>query len=199
MGRRFSRSHYSSRELLAGARNRAWEKLGGYIEEHGMNKKNPQSQGFTLIEIVITIVIVGIIASIAANIILQGARIYATEDSRSNVHYQARLAMERMTKEIRQIRSPSAADITTMTATDLKFTKASGAIVEFTWANPVLSLGAQQLATGITAFTFKYYMADGNTQTSDPTAMWFVEIIMTATQGTEMLQMSTRVHPMNLY
>lgn len=157
------------------------------------------SAGFTLIEIVITIVLIAIISSIAAMIILQGVKTYSAEDSRSNMHYQARLAMERMTKEIRQIRSASTADIPTMTATDLRFTNVGGAIVEFTWTTPNLNLLANQLASGITAFTFKYYLVDGTTPTADKTQMWFVEIILTAQQGTETLQMNSRVHPMNFY
>jgi prepilin-type N-terminal cleavage/methylation domain-containing protein len=157
------------------------------------------SSGFTLVEIVITIVLIGIISGIAAMIILQGVQTYSVEDSRSNMFYQAQLAMERMAKEIRQIRSASTTDIQTMTAADLKFTNVTGATVEFTWGTPVLSLGTQQLASGITAFAFKYYLVDGTTQTADRTQVWFVEIILTAQQGTETLQMNSRVHPMNFY
>jgi prepilin-type N-terminal cleavage/methylation domain-containing protein len=157
------------------------------------------SSGFTLIEMVITIVLIAIISSIAAMIILQGVKTYSLEDSRSNAHYQARLAMERMAREIRQIRSESTTDIQTMTAADLKFTNVAGATVEFTWATPNLNLSANRLASGITAFTFKYYLVDGTTQTADRTQVWFVEINMTAQQGTETLQMNSRVHPMNFY
>jgi prepilin-type N-terminal cleavage/methylation domain-containing protein len=65
--------------------------------------RNPQSNGFTLIEIVITIVLVTILAGLAAVIILQGVRAYSDEDSRSDIHYQTRLAVERIAREARQI------------------------------------------------------------------------------------------------
>ena len=44
--------------------------------------RNPESNGFTLVEIVVTIVIIGIISGIAAMIILQGVKVYSAEQSR---------------------------------------------------------------------------------------------------------------------
>ena len=54
------------------------------------------------------IVLVGILGTIAATIIMQGIRAYSDEQSRSDAHYQARFAMERMAREIREIRSNTA-------------------------------------------------------------------------------------------
>ena len=49
--------------------------------------------------------IVGIISSIAALIILEGMKASSKEQNLSDAHYQARLAMERMAREIRMINS----------------------------------------------------------------------------------------------
>ena len=155
-------------------------------------------QGFTLVEIVITIVLLGIVSGLAAMIIMQGVMSYGDEQARSNVHYQARLAMVRMGREIRQIRSR--ADITTMLNVDLRFTDVNGSNIGFTWVNPNLSrwngVGNDVLASGIAAFTFSYYQQDGVT-VATPTNVWVVEIAMTAQQGGESLQMRSRVHPRN--
>ncbi len=162
--------------------------------------RTPHPNGFTLIEIVITIVLVGILAGIAALIILQGVESYSVEEVRSNVHYQARLAMERMAREIRLIRRASVVDITTMTDTNLRFTDVNGANAGFTWTSPTLSrwngIGTAVLAPNITAFDFNYYRQDGVTPATEAT-LWYVEITMTSQQGSESLQMSTRVHPRN--
>jgi prepilin-type N-terminal cleavage/methylation domain-containing protein len=161
-----------------------------------------QDAGFTLIEIIITIVIVGIIAGIAAMIIAQGVRAYSDEQFRSDAHYQARLAVERIAREIRLIRS--AADITTFTAIDLRFTKVDGTISGFNWVNPMLNrwngAGNDVLASGVTGFSFSYYRNDGVTAAvlpADLNLLWFIDISMTDTQASEILQMRTRVHPMN--
>jgi len=164
--------------------------------------RTPKSNGFTLVEIVITIVLIGILSGIAAIIILQGVRAYSSEQSRSDVHYQARAAMERMTREIRLIRSQGA-DITTMANNNLQFIDVNGATIGFSWANPTLSRwnGATNdvLAAGVTAFTFSYFQQDGVT-VATPANIWFVEITVTATaQSGETLDMRTRVHPRNFW
>lgn len=159
----------------------------------------PHSNGFTLIEIVITIVIVSIMAGIAGMIMTQGVRAFSHEQARNDVHQQARLGMERMAREIRVIRST--ADITTMANTDLRFTDIQGTTVGFNWGSPTLNrwngIGNAVLASNITAFTFAYYQQDGVSAAAAPATLWLVEITLTATQGTETLQLRSRVHPRN--
>jgi len=167
--------------------------------------RTPNSNGFTLIEIVITIVLVTILSGLAAVIILQGVKAYSTEQSRSDVHYQSRAAMERMAREIRLMRWNAAlaqADVTTMNPTIIRYTDIQGnqlgfrlnvAEVQRTQDNAATW---QTLATGVTALNFNYFQQDGVTPASAAT-LWFVEITMTDTQGSETLQMRTRVHPRN--
>ena len=169
---------------------------------------NLKSRGFTLIEVVITIVIVGIIAGIAAMIILQGVRAYSAEQSRSDVHYQARLAVERMAREVRLVRSRTVADIPTMTPTDLLFCDVTGKAVEFQLVGTALNRresatcspsawgGWNALATGVTPLTVSYFQRDGVTAAT-ATTLWFVVIDMTDVQGSETLRLRTRVHPRN--
>ena len=170
---------------------------------------NRQPNGFTLIEIIITIVIIGIIATIAAGIILQVVTTYSTEDSRSNARYQAQLAVERMTREIRLIQSQTTVDVPTMTATDLMFCEVTGKAVEFQLAGTVLNRresatcspltwgGWEPLSlSGVNALTFTYQNAAG---TSGATAanLWFVVIDVTDQQGPQTFEIRTHVHPMN--
>jgi prepilin-type N-terminal cleavage/methylation domain-containing protein len=164
--------------------------------------RNPKSNGFTLIEIVITIVLVSILAGLAAIIILQGVKAFSSEQTSSDVHYQARIAMERMAREIRMIRST--ADITASTAINLQFTDVNGANLGFQWINPILNrwngVGNDVLASGVAAFSFSYFRNDGITPAvlpADLGLLWFIDIAMTSQQGSESLQMQTRVHPRN--
>ena len=161
------------------------------------------SSGFTLIEMVIVIVLVGILATIAATIIMQGVRAYSDEQSRSDAHYQAKLAVERMSREIRLIRS--SADISVMNSTLLSFTdingtqmgfRLNGGNIERTEDNAV---SWQTLATNITGpggniFTF---LDNNGAVTAVPISLWLVQIQFTATQGTESIDMRTTVHPRN--
>jgi prepilin-type N-terminal cleavage/methylation domain-containing protein len=164
-----------------------------------------KSNGFTLVEIVITIVVVGIIAGIAAMIIAEGARAYSDERSRSDVHYQARLAMERMAREARMVRSCGDINGPANPSATLSFTDSNGNAVSYTVnaGTKVLSRGADLLATGImSAQPFRFLDQNGNETTacSVPavaTDIWFIEISLTDTQNSETLQMRTRVHPRN--
>ena len=83
--------------------------------EHGTMTK--REQGFTLIEIVVTIVITGIIAYIFLNFFSLGTDSYTLIETRSDVLQDERIVLDRMVREIRQ-----AATITITSATDISFT-----------------------------------------------------------------------------
>lgn len=168
-----------------------------------IDKKN--SKGFTLIEIIITIVIVGIISGIAAVIIAQGVRSYTDEQGRSDMRYRAELALERMSREIRMIRSASAADIPTMTGSTLRYTDINGAAMGFRLNGGAIERtednGAtwNPLATNVTApwgnlFT---YLDSAGSVTGSQASLWFVQIEFTVTQGTETETFRSSVHPRN--
>lgn len=157
------------------------------------------SKGFTLVEIIIAIVIISIIAGIAAMIILQGVRGYSDEEQRSNLHYQARFAVERMAREIRLVRSQP--DITTMAANTLQYIDIQGNQMGFQVVGNTIQRAqnatSQPLATGSNvALNFTYLRQDG-TPAAVAAQLWFVVIDLTIQQGSESLQMRTRVHPMN--
>ncbi len=169
--------------------------------------RTPNSKGFTLIEIVVTIVIVGIIGGIAAAIIAQGVRAYSDGQSRSEVHYQARFALERMAKEIRMMRSRAAApvnDIPSMTGTLLEYRTTDGLLVGFQLSGGSIqrreASGAwQTLAANITApggNLFVYRDAAGAAGAAQA-SLWSIDIVFTASQAGETLDMRTRVHPRN--
>lgn len=187
------------------------------IRENSCQFVAKQVSGFTLIEIVITIVLIGILSGIAAMIILQGVRAYSDEQNRSDVHYQARLAVERMARDLRMIRQasefgtdnypavPVLGTVINPTATSLSFADMTGTTVTYSFDNGTQTLnrsvgGPPVLAQGVTAFSFTVY------DNADPpnvlpagssTTGWVIQIDMTDTQGSETLQMRTRVHPRN--
>jgi prepilin-type N-terminal cleavage/methylation domain-containing protein len=166
-------------------------------------RRRPRMEGFTLVEIVITIVIVGIIAGVAAEIIMQGVRAYSSGQFRSNVRYQADLAAERMAREIRLIRSRTATDIPLWNATDLSFMDINNNQVRFQLNNGVIRRsqdgGAtwQALATGVSALTLSYYRNDGVTAATSAPEIWYIAIDVIDQQDAETLEVRTRVHPMN--
>lgn len=166
--------------------------------------RRSRDEGFTLIEMVITIVIVGIIGGLAAMIILQGVRAYSDERSRSDVHYQSRLAMERMSREIRQVRSCGAPDLPGMVnpSASITFTDINNETISFSRTGTDLMRGADVLARNITALQFRFLDINGNESVNcgtTPTDAWLIEISLTATdpQTSQSLTILTRVYPRN--
>ena len=179
-------------------------KKAGVVPPHSA-LRTPHSKGFTLIEMIVVIVIVGILGTFMAMFIAQGIRSYSDVQSRSDAHYQARFAMERMSREIREIRSDTAADIPTMTGTTLRYNDIEGVQMGFrlnagnlertedngaTWQ----TLAVNITGPGGTIFT---YLDNTGAVTASAASLWLVQIQFTATQGTESITMRTAVHPRN--
>lgn len=167
---------------------------------------SPRQGGFTLIELVLTLLILGIIAAVGSRFALQGIRSYTNEQDRGDVHSQARLAVERVVREARAIRS--CADIVgpANPAATLSFTDSSGTAVAFSVVGTNLLRGASVLAQGVSSSQpFRFLDMNGNASTSCPlpaspsaaTDIWFVEIDLTCLQGGESLHVRSLVHPRN--
>jgi prepilin-type N-terminal cleavage/methylation domain-containing protein len=185
-------------------RNEKWDKMRDADGASSTPNSGPQtsnSKGFTLIEIVITIVLVSILAALASVIILQGVKAYSDEDSRSDVHYQARLAVERIVREARQMQSCATITVTSSPTGTLWFTDINGTPVKFSvsggklWRNDT-----DLLASGITStqpFSFSDNLGNSDI-TCDPNpslSIWFIDVSVTNTVGTQSLQIRSRVHP----
>lgn len=171
-----------------------------------------QSKGFTLIEIVITIVLIGILSGIAAMIILQGVRAYSDEQSRSDSHYQARLAIERMAREIRTIKQPGLLGAATPPpvigaisgnpAASFIFTDASGATITYSLSGTTLNrtVGGIPAALAQNVMTLEFWHYDNTgTPTTAAASVWTVriDITVTPTSGTETYSLRSTVHPRN--
>ena len=150
--------------------------------------------GFTLIELVMTMVLIGIIAYIVATALTTGIKAYFTTDFRKEALDQSRIAMERMTREIRNVRSlgkdtdipPDGyinADITTATATSFCFTDVNGTTISFELSGTNILRGegscppvsTNTLAANVTALNFQYILAD-STVTQAPAAAELADI-----------------------
>jgi prepilin-type N-terminal cleavage/methylation domain-containing protein len=160
--------------------------------------RNPQSNGFTLIEIVITIVLVSILAGFAAMIILQGVRAYSDEDSRSDINYQTRLAVERIAREARQISDCTRITVPANPGGTFSFTDINtGATVTFSISGTNLLRNADRLASNISSAQFSFFATDGTTLTTACPGIWFIDISVTDANGSQSLPIRTRVHPRN--
>jgi len=150
--------------------------------------------GFTMVELVIVIVLVGVIAMTASLLIGQAAQTYQKEGNYSAMTSQDLLALEEMEREIRIIRSPS--DITTCTSTNLTFTDVNGNLIVYSYSGTTLSAGGNPLASNLSGFSFAYFNNSGGVAASCALT-WTVTINLTATQGSDSLPMRISLFPRN--
>lgn len=168
------------------------------------------TRGFTLIETVMVIVLVGIIGTVVSSLLYQGSKSIETGDVRKELSSQGRLAVERASREMRLMRcttagnscNPQDADITAWTATELRFVTASYEGRGFKYDAGTLKLrqGSGEsdpedtLANNLSAASFEYLKSDG-TPASAVNEIWVINLNMTFSSGTESVPFRASVHP----
>lgn len=159
-----------------------------------------RSNGFTLIEMVLAILIIGMLGTAAAMAISHGARAALETQTRVDTLSNLRMATERMAREIRQMRRVTATDydiIGTRTATFLSFRRldTSGGATRMVTINgnapPVVTLAYDSpvvaptpvLVNRVSALLLTYLQADGLTASANNADLAFVEINLSITDN----------------
>lgn len=171
--------------------------------------------GFTLIELVITMVLIGIVAYVVASSLSTGIKAFFVTDNRKEALDQARIAMERMTREMRNLRSSSDVGIGS-SGTQFCFTNIDGTTVSFRYpglsANTIArqdglaniaacpgAVGGNTLSNNITTLTLSYIRLDGTVDTAFSAANTKrIRIIITSTVYGESVTLQSEVWPRNL-
>lgn len=163
----------------------------------------PRVSGFSLIELVIVIVLLGIVSAVAAPFAINAFRAYFTGRDLVETDWQARVALERMTRELRIVRAP--ADLIITSASDITFTDIDGNSIRYCMGTVAgcpgllgeLTRNTQPLATGISGLAFSYLQRDGKTATAAPASVYYVIVDFTATQGANSRPYQATVSPRN--
>ncbi len=173
------------------------------------------NSGFTLVELIISIVLIGLLAAVGSSMIADSFTTTRMVNAGTASAGQARYALERLAREIREIKFSSDVTgnycITTMTETTLVLKKSTtGSLtacdtpevntitVTITWDTPNLTLGysspaaTSSLSGQVTSFSLTYFQNDGTTAATSNSAIRFVVINMTVTDSTSGQSISQR-------
>lgn len=130
-----------------------------------MQKYSKQS-GFTLFELVIVIILLGILIAGSSNILSVGFTSFFAEKNIINANWQASAALERMTRDLRGVIKTT--DLTTAAATNIVITDLNNETINYQVISNQLRRNSQYLAEGVQSITFAYYDEDGTALTSLP-------------------------------
>lgn len=150
-------------------------------------------KGFSLIELIMVIAVVGIISVAVAPIFFGGFQAFFTSRNLAGMNAQAELAMDRMAREIRGADPSLDLDPTTLpTASQFKFHLYNGTTqavwVTYSLSGTNLMRNTDTLATSISNLAFAYYKSDGTTLTPPLTSaqaqtIWLVRVTVGSTSG----------------
>ncbi len=155
-------------------------------------------RGSTLVELIITIVVVGVISGIIGMLLLQGVQAFMAQDTKASITSQGRLAVERMVRDIRTIRSRTGVDIPVMTGATLSFVDTSGNPIVYTSAAGSVTRNGVALATPhATGVTFSYFQQNGTPAVS-AAQVWVIQVDLSFAGTNEAQDFRVRVHPRNL-
>ncbi len=144
----------------------------------GVNKK-----GFTLVEIILAISLIGALFATTAYILERGISSFAAISVRGKKHQDARYAMERMVRELLLVSVGSQGDLISIQNTQVSFKDQAGLNTNFNLNGQTLSRGSDILLENVTGLTFTGYNSNNQTTQSNPQVRRIRIQITTLPQG----------------
>lgn len=158
-----------------------------------------EERGVTLIELILVIVLLGIIGTTLYVAFAPGFQTYISLDLRKEALQNARLAMQRITGEVREAQSFSPC-APCSPANSLSFTDILNNAINFSWSGisqSSLTRNGDNLAGNVDDFTVTFYERDG-TEPEDQTEIWRVQIDLKVRVGDQIVDLRSEVHPRNM-
>lgn len=157
-------------------------------------RAHSRQRGVTLLELVIVMIVVAIIVAFIYPVLSQAITAYQETSAATGAATKGRYALERIAREVRDVRRSTADDaqfdIATMTAPQMAFTRIDGVTVTVTGSGTKATLGysapaaTSDLVDQLTnaATIFQYFQSDGVTPATASNVR-YVEITLTLSQA----------------
>ena len=154
--------------------------------------------GFTLIEIILVLVIIGILAGILIEPFRQGVKSYIGIETRADLTSQAREATVRIVREMRNIQKKAndKPNITSADATSITFVDNRGITISFSLSGSTVLRDTNILADKLSSLDFRYFKGDNTALTTFPLSAADLDdvrrilVILTLQENTETVTMT---------
>lgn len=147
-----------------------------------MKKIHGNQKGFTLLEIIFSMLLISILFAVTSTIIIKGMDSYIFASDREGTLDDIRYATDRITREIQRFGSGS---LTSLSSTQIDFTDTLGSATNFRLSGTSLYRGNDLLLEGVSSFSFTGYDSSGSVtvQASDVRRILFTMSILPTEQS----------------
>lgn len=158
-----------------------------------MSRIKLNEKGFTLIEIIVTLVIVGFTAALAGMWIVNLANGYIFAIQNANTVQKGQLAITRIAKEFNALQSVTSSSATSITFNRIDAGNPSGIPITLSQNGNTLQLNGHILTDRVSAFNLEYCndnltspncLSSWSTTPSDPTRIIKITLTLTAANNT---------------
>ncbi len=154
-----------------------------------------KQNGFSLVELILVIVILSIIAAVGSRMLSGGFNAYFTGRDIIDAEWQGRYAMQRISRELRDVRSATAGDLNITSATQITFTDNAANVITYALNGNTLERNGEPLADGVTNLAFNYVQTDGITTATAATDVSYITVgIIVSLNGSNYSRRNT-LHP----
>ena len=159
----------------------------------------PRQPGFTLVELVVVMVVLGIVASMGAMVLRDGILGYLRGREMTSADWQGRLALERITRELRDVASPNYSNIaaTSCGTSTFAFSDITATPISYTQGTSTLARNGQPLADSVTGLRF-YCLTSTVQPTTTLSDVYYVTVSMIVTTANTSATYRSMVKPRNL-
>ncbi len=154
--------------------------------------------GFTLVECVVVILIVGVISSVLAVIILKGVGVFDSIVTRESLIEEAEFSMEKMTREIRNIKST--AGIAEADSDRFRFIDVNGDDITYSTENGMLVRNGKLLSGDLHFLSFSYFDGGGGALSApveNPGDIKAIELELILSKRSREVGFATKIRPRN--
>ena len=154
--------------------------------------------GYTMLELVMAIALLGIIAGVMAKMFVWGIDIFDFVSNRKDVLQTSRIGIEILVRDLRAIKSAS--DINSASSSQLDFYNLDDENVIFVYNSGVFTRNSNNMIEGLSSFQFTYYdVSDAviSSPVADPSTIWKIKYTLNATIDAKQFHLESTVVPRN--